>query len=100
MGDKIEQSELVGMFGAEIPMVAVKLLFPEKSEPLTPAELRQVLSAIAAIPPAPDAVEALVKAAGQARLALAGMVSTQSAINMLDNALGDPALAAIRGGAK
>lgn len=50
MADKIEQSELVSMFGAEIPMVAVKLLFPEKSEPLTIAELRQVLSAIAALP--------------------------------------------------
>ena len=35
----------------------------------------------------PDALSRLVEAANQARLALAGYVSAQSAINMLDNAL-------------
>ena len=35
----------------------------------------------------PDAMSHLVEAANQARLALAGYVSAQSAINMLDNAL-------------
>ena len=42
---------------------------------------------LAGMPPTNDAVALLVEAANQARLALAGYVSAQSAINMLDNAL-------------
>lgn len=42
---------------------------------------------LAGMPPTNDAVALLVEAANQARLALAGYVSAQSAINMLDNDL-------------
>ena len=44
---------------------------------------------LAGMPPAPDTVAQLVEAANQSRLALAGYVSAQSAINMLDNALAE-----------
>ena len=56
----------------------------EYSENLTVADVDEVL---AGLPPAPDAVARLVEAANQARMAFAGYVSAQSAIDKLDAAL-------------
>lgn len=48
VGGKFTTDELADLFGDEIPLVAAKLLFPEKSKPLTTDEVRTAISAIAA----------------------------------------------------
>jgi hypothetical protein len=45
--DKITLDELADIFDGFVPMVALKVLAPEKSEPMTAAEVRQVLRALA-----------------------------------------------------
>ncbi|MNU30403.1 hypothetical protein D3C71_188880 [compost metagenome] len=45
-GDQITIEEIEALFGDEIPMVAFKLLFPEKSKPLTLHELRTALRSL------------------------------------------------------
>jgi len=45
---RITVEELAGMFPCGVPVVAVKLLFPEKSSKLTLAEIRTILRALAA----------------------------------------------------
>lgn len=49
---RISQDELKSLFGDELPDHVVKILFPEKSEPLTLDELRVVLRALTS-PPSP-----------------------------------------------
>lgn len=44
--DQITIEEIKALFGDEIPIVAFKLLFPEKSKPLTSNELRTALRSL------------------------------------------------------
>lgn len=45
-GDQITIEEIEALFGDEIPIVGLKLLFPEKSRPLTLHELRTALRSL------------------------------------------------------
>lgn len=47
MNEMFTLEELSELFGGKIPIVAVKLLFPEMSKPLTIDELRVVMIALA-----------------------------------------------------
>lgn len=47
-GGKISREELAGMFGEKMPIVAAKILWAENSTPLTTAEVRTLLRALAA----------------------------------------------------
>lgn len=57
--EKIDLSALDAWFPDGVPVVAVKIMFPEKSQPLTTAEVRHVLAALASSP-AKAVTEALV----------------------------------------
>ena len=46
--EKISRSELDAWFPDGAPIAAIKIMFPEKSLPLATAEVRHVLSALAA----------------------------------------------------
>jgi len=48
LDEKIKTEELATLFPDGVPMVAMKIIFPESSHPLTIAEVRCVLSALAA----------------------------------------------------
>ena len=85
----ITVGEIRGMFGDHVPMLAVKLLFPEKSEPLTTDELREVLLLISGAPrvkpapPKPREWWCLVDTKRDKRIPFAWSTSRESAAEML-----------------
>jgi len=48
---KITIDELAKMFPLGVPIMAIKILFPEKSEPLTTFEVRSILMALSSYNP-------------------------------------------------
>lgn len=47
MTERLTADELADIFGDEMPVLAVKIIFPEKSEPLTADEVRTVCALFA-----------------------------------------------------